>query len=463
MNTFFNPKSVALIGASKTPGKISYAILKNLIENFDGDIWPVNPKYESIMGRSCYPSVSEVPSEVDVAVIALPSKLVPRVVKECGQVGIQNVILISGGFKELGGKFKEISRKTAEIAEEYGIRIIGPNCIGCYNPTNGFITFFQPQEKFEKPEKGNVAVLSQSGTNGLSLLEWMAEDKVGVSKFVSYGNKLDVDEAALLKYLRNDRETEVVGIYLEALGDGREFYEEAKKTAKEKPVIVLRGGGTEIAADAAMSHTGFLGGKKRIYEAAFQQSGVIKAKDMEVLFDMIKSLSKQPFPHGPNLALVSNGAGPMVQALDFVANSPMQLAEFTDKTKDFFEEEFPPYYVIKNPLDVTGSATVEDYEIALDGLLRDEAVDIIGVLFVFQNAPLDGEKAVDLLQRFNQKAQEAGKPILVGAAGGSHTKKTKKKIEESGIPTFPTAERLVKGAEALLSWTNKELNSPKNG
>ncbi len=449
LETFFYPKHVVLLGASKTQGKIGHAILKNIVENFKGKISPVNPKYDSIMGLTCYSSVSKVPGDVDLAVIALPSKIVPKIVEECGEAGIKNIVLISGGFKELGGKFKDLSKKTARIAQKYDIRMIGPNCIGVMNPTNGFLTFFQPREKFVKPEKGNVAILSQSGTNGLSLLEWFAEDYVGISKFVSYGNKLDVNEADLLRYLRNDRETEVIGIYLEALQEGRRFYEEARKTTQEKPLVVLRGGGSEIAAEAALSHTGFLGGKKRVYKAAFKQSGILEAENMESLFDIVKTLSKQPFPAGSKIAFVSNGAGPMVQAVDCIETTSMTLAEFSGRVKRYFEREFPPYYVIKNPLDLTGSATVRDYEISLNGLTSDENVDIIALFFVFQDAPLDSEQAVKILKKTNPQTK---KPILVCAAGGSHTKRVKKEIEGIGIPTFPTAERLIKGAEALSSF-----------
>lgn len=456
MDNFFFPENVALIGASKVSGKIGHAILKNLIENFEGEIWPVNPKYDSIMELTCYSSVSDVPSEMEVAIIALPSKMIPEIVKECGKAGIKNIILISGGFKELGGEFKTLSEKTAKIAEDHNIRIIGPNCIGVYNPSNGFITFFQPSEKLEKPEEGNVAILSQSGTNGLSMLEWLARDETGISKFVSYGNKMDVNEADLLKYLRNDDETEVIGIYLEALENGREFYKEAKKTTKQKPLVVLRGGESEAAAKAALSHTGFLGGKKRVYEAAFRQSDILEAEDMESLLDIVKTLSKQPSPNGPQIALVSNGAGPMVQAVDYATNTSLNLSEFTKKTKKYFEEQFPSYYVIKNPLDVTGSATVEDYEIALKGLIRDDNVDLLAVFFVFQNAPLNSEKAVKILEKMNKKAKKVGKPILVCAAGGTHTRETKKRIENINIPTFPTAERLMQGAEALTTWAKKE-------
>lgn len=411
------------------------------------------------MDLTCYSSVTEIPEKVDVAVVALPSKLVPDLVEECGKREIKNIILVSGGFKELGGKFEELSEETANIAKKHGIRIIGPNCIGVFNPSNGFITFFQPGERIKKPEKGNVAILSQSGTNGISLLEWLAEDKVGVSKFVSYGNKLDVNEADLLRYLRKDDETEVIGIYLEALGSGRgrEFYEEAKRTTKEKPVVVLRGGSSDIAAKAALSHTGFLGGKQRIYQASFHQANIIEAKNMESLFDMVKTLSKQPPTTGTNIAFVSNGAGPMVQAVDAIADSPIELAKLSEGTKKFFEDKFPPFYVVKNPLDVTGSATVEDYKIALNGFIEDENIDIIGVFFVFQDSPLNNEEAVNLLREIHSIAKSTGKPILVGAAGGPHTKKVKKKIEEIGIPTFPTAHRFMKGAECLINWAQRNM------
>lgn len=453
---FFYPETVAVIGASKKQGKIGNAIPKNLVEHFNGEVYPVNPKYDKFMELPCYGSVSEIPTKVDVAVVVLPSKLIPSIVEECGESGITNIILISGGFKELGGEFKQFSQRTAKIAKKYGIRIIGPNCIGCYNPTNGFITFFQPNEKLKKPDKGNVAIISQSGTNGLSLLEWQAEHHVGLSKFVSYGNKLDVDEATLLNYLRTDEETAVIGIYMEALKNGRRFYEEAKKTVKEKPVVVLRGGRSELAAEAALSHTGFLGGKQRIYNAAFNQGGLIQVNNLESLFDTVKVISKQPLPEGGHVALVSNGAGPMVEAVQYIDDSSLTLSNFTSETKAYFKEQFPPYYVLKNPLDITGSAGVKDYRIALNGLIEDSNVDIITTFFVFQNAPLNSQESISMLEKVGKKARTEKKPILVCAAGGPHTKSTKRKIEKNRIPTYPTAERLIRAANALFTRTQRQ-------
>jgi len=447
---FFNPKSIAVIGASTKPGKIGYAVLKNLLDfyNNGGKVYPINPKAEEILGLKAYKSILDVPGNVDMAVVVIRSENVPAIIDDCAKKGVRNIVIISGGFKELGGKFRDLEVEIAERAKKHGIRIIGPNCIGVYDPRTKVDTFFQPKERMLRPGPGSVAFLTQSGTYGIILLEWSAIDGLGVSKFVSYGNKMDVDEADLLLYLLEDEETKVIGVYLEGLGDGRKFFEAAKKVTKKKPVIVLRGGWSELAARAALSHTGFLGGKGRIYEAAFKQSGIIQARSLEELYDMTKALAKQPVARGGKVAMVSNGAGPMVQAVDYLSEAGLELSNLTDDTKKKLREALSPFVVVDNPVDLTGSATPRDYEIALENLIDDPSVDMIFVFFVHQNAPMS-EEIVNIMGRINEIANRKGKPILIGAAGGPYTISINKKIEGLGIPTYPTPERLVAAAKAL--------------
>ena len=453
INGFFYPRSVALIGASATPGKIGHAILKNLLEfrEAGGKVYPINPHREEILGLKCYKSVLDIPDQVDMAVIAVSSKNVPSIIDQCGKKGVKNIVIISGGFKELGGEFRDLEAESLEIARRYGIRIIGPNCIGVYNPETRIITFFQPSERMLRPKPGNAAFLVQSGTYGIILLEWAAMDELGVSKFVSYGNKMDVDEADLLTYLKDDPKTEVVGIYMEGLGDGRKFYKAAKEFTKTKPLVVLRGGWSEAAKRAALSHTGFLGGKGRIYEAAFKQAGIIRAWTLEELYDMVKALARQKYAKGPRVAMVSNGAGPMVQAVDAISIHGLELARLSDETKQSLRKELSPFTIVENPVDLTGSATPEDYEIAINHLLDDPNVDILFVFFVHQNAPMSKD-IVRIMNEANKKAREMGKALLAGAAGGPYTISINKEMEKSGIPTYPIPERLVAAAKALYQW-----------
>ncbi len=450
INGFFNPKSIAVIGASSKPGKIGYAVLKNLLEfqEAGGKLYPINPKANEILGLKAYKSILDVPGKVDMAVVVIRSESVPAIIDDCAKKGVKNIVIISGGFKELGGRFRDLEAEIAERAKKYGIRIIGPNCIGVYDPRTKVDTFFQPKERMLRPPSGNVAFLTQSGTYGIILLEWSAMDGLGISKFVSYGNKMDVDEADLLLYLLNDKDTRVIGIYLEGIGDGRKFFEAAKKVTKEKPVIVLRGGWSELAARAALSHTGFLGGKGRIYEAAFKQAGIIQARSLEELYDMTKALSRQPTTRGNRVSMVSNGAGPMVQAVDYLSGAGLELSNLSDETKRKLREALSPFVIVDNPVDLTGSATPNDYQIALEYLLNDDNVDMIFVFFVHQNAPMS-EEIVEVMDHINKLANKKGKPILAGAAGGPYTISINKKMEEVGIPTYPTPDRLVAAAKAL--------------
>ncbi|MHA1608614.1 MAG: acetate--CoA ligase family protein [Candidatus Njordarchaeales archaeon] len=453
INGFFNPRSIAVIGASATPGKIGYAVLKNLLEfqEAGGRVYPINPARDEILGLKCYKSILDVPGTVDMAVIVVRSQMVPQIIEQCGEKDVKNIVIISGGFKELGGEFRDLELEALKTARRYGIRIIGPNCIGVFDPRTKVDTFFQPKERMLRPKPGNVAFLTQSGTYGIILLEWATMDELGISKFVSYGNKMDVDEADLLMYLKDEPHTDVVGIYLEGLGDGRKFFRAAKEFTRRKPLVVLRGGWTEAARKAALSHTGFLGGKGRVYEAAFKQAGIIRAWTLEELYDMVKALARYGYARGPRVAMVSNGAGPMVQAVDAVSTQGLELAKLEDETKDELRRSLSPFTVVENPVDLTGSATPEDYRIAIESLLNDPNVDMLFVFFVFQNAPMN-EGIIKVMSEANKKAREQGKVILAGAAGGPYTISINKELEKEGIPTYPIPERLVAAAKALYLW-----------
>lgn len=447
---FFKPETVALIGASTKPGKIGYVILENLLD-FPGKVYPVHPRAKEILGVKCYKSIEEIPDKIDLGIIAIKSTDVPETIERLAKKGAKNVVIISGGFKELGGEFENIEAKITMIAREKGVRIIGPNCIGIFNPENKLRSFFQPRSRMVLPKPGNVAYLSQSGTYGIVLLEWSALDHLGVSRFVSYGNKADVDEADLLMYLKDEPNTEVIGIYMEGLKDGRKFFEAAKEVTKKKPVVVLRGGNTEKAVKAVKSHTGFLGGGGRIFKHIFKQAGIIQARTLEDLFDMVKALAKQPPAKGNRIAMMSNGAGLMVQAVDAIAYEGMELAEFSQETLDKLKAKLPSYAIISNPLDLTGSATDEDYYNAIDVILDDPNTDIILVFFVYQDSPVS-PNIIERISELKEKARENKKPILIGAAGGPFTTELNRKAERIGIPTYPTAERIVRAAWALYEW-----------
>ncbi len=449
LDDFFYPSSVAVIGASANPQKIGHMILKSIVEsNFKGKVYPVNPKGGKILGLKVYRSVLEIQDKVDLAVIAVPPRIVPQIIDECGRKGIKAVVIISGGFKETGAEGAELERKTVETARKYGVRIIGPNCIGVFCPENGINTFFQVRERMLRPGPGGIAFLTQSGTYGCTLLEWIAESPgIGVSKFVSYGNRCDVDEAELVKYLSNDPKTKVIALYVEGLSNGRKFMEVAREAVKYKPIIMLKAGRTKKGSEAAVSHTGYLSGEYKIYQAMFKQIGIIEAKNMEELYDFVKVFSMQPLPSGTKVAMVSNGAGPCVFATDMIETSDvLKIAKLSDGTVQEIREKIPAA-VISTLVDLTGSATTRDYKITLEAIARDKNVDIIMPFFVFQDTPL-GEDIVDVLE----KLKRHGKPIIVCAGGGSFTRKMNQEIEKRGIPTYQTPERAVRAAEALATY-----------
>jgi len=445
LDYFFKARSVAVIGASTRPGKIGHEILRNLVEGeYEGKVYPVNPRAEEILGVKCYRSVSEIPGEVDLAVLSIPPGAVPDVVEECGKKGVKAIVIVSGGFKEVGPEGAELQRKTVEIARKYGMRVIGPNCIGIFDGETRLDTFFQSRERMLRPPKGNIAFLTQSGTFGCAFLEWAAEDGVGISKFVSYGNRADVDESDLIRYLGEDPDTKVIAIYAESISNGRKFMEVCRDVSKRKPIVVLKSGRTEQGSKAAVSHTGSLAGSYKVISSAFKQCGVIEVRTFEELYDVSKALSMLPPAAGPRIAMVTNGAGPCVMATDEIVSRGMMLAEYSKKTLEELRKRLPSYALVGNPVDLTGSATKKDYEISMRLLLEDLAVDILMVFFVFQDTPLEDD-IVEVVPRM----KEYGKPILAVASGGPYTKKQSKELEKRGIPVFSSPERAVAAARAL--------------
>ena len=443
LTKFFNPESVAVIGASSTPGKIGYEVLRSLIQN-NHKIYPINPSQESILGLKAYRSILDIQDKVDLAVLTLPPKLVPSIMDECGRKGVAAAIIVSGGFKETG--METIEHDVITTARRYRIRIIGPNCIGVLNGHSKLDTFFQSHERMLRPQSGTTAFITQSGTFGVTILEWAAEENIGISKFVSYGNRCDVDEGDLIRFFAQDEETSIIGIYVEGLDNGRKLFEAARSVTKRKPIVILKSGKTQLGSKAAKSHTGCLAGSYAVANAAFEQAGMIVAATVDQLFDAVKVLSMQPLPEGRNLAMVTNGAGPCVMAADNIDQHRLKLARLSQNTISEFFKALPSYcFISDTTVDLTGSATSHDYETALRILAVDPAVNILMPFFVFQDTPL-GEDIVNVLEQIKQYH----KPIICCAAGGPYTRKMLKRIEALGIPVYETAERAVFAANSLV-------------
>lgn len=440
MQKFFNANSVAIIGASSKKGKIGHEVLRSLLSS-KLKIFAVNPKEDKILGVKTNKSISDL-EKVDLAVLILSAKEVPNAIEELGKKGINRVVIISGGFKELGGENEEYERKTVENAKKYGVRIIGPNCIGILNGKTKLDTFFQARENMLRPKEGNISFSTQSGTFGCSFLEWAALEEIGISKFVSYGNKCDIDEVDMLNYLREDEETEVIAFYIEGLSKGKEFLKLAKEVSKKKPIVVLKGGKTKEGVIAVKSHTGSLAGDDAVFIGAMRQSGIIVVEDLEELFDVCKILSLQPLPRGNRIGISTNGAGPCVIAIDFLEENNLKLANLEEKSIESLKKQLPPFCVFSNPIDITGSADANLYRISLNILAEDENVDIIMPFFVWQDSPIantDKEIHENL-----KKIQKYGKTTVVNCSGGTYTFKQIKKMQKNKIPCIPTGSRIIK-------------------
>ncbi|AIF68459.1 CoA-binding protein [Palaeococcus pacificus DY20341] len=451
LDFLFYPKSVAVIGASNKEGKIGNAIMKNLVNyGFKGKIYPINVKEEQVLGLKAYKSILDVPENVDVAVIAVPSKFVPDIIDQCGQKGVKGAVVISAGFKEAGKA--DLEEELVKRARKWGIRVVGPNCLGITNIEVTFDVTFNPPERQARPEFGGIAFMSQSGAFGAAILDWAARHEVGMSKFISLGNMADLDESDFMEYLKDDPKTKVITAYLEGVKDGRKFLKAANAATRKKPVIVLKSGRTEAGAKAAASHTGSLAGSYAIYEAAFEQTGVLNAKSMRQLFNYAKVLAMQKPANGDRVAIVTNGGGAGVMMSDGIIEKGMKMAELSEETKQKFakaiEEGVLPHHMsYRNPIDIIGDAPSTRYELAMRYALEDENVDVLVVIALFQSPALD-EGIVEKLA----KMQEYGKPIVFVAPGGRYPEEMARRIEKVGIPVFETVEDGVEAVYALVKY-----------
>ncbi|ASJ11045.1 CoA-binding protein [Thermococcus sp. P6] len=456
MKPFFEPKAVAIIGATDKRGKVGNVIFENFRRNkergiFRGNVYPVNPKLDEIEGYRVYHSVKDLPDDTDLAVIAIPARFVPPTMREIAEKGIKSVVIITGGFGELGEEGKRMEREILEVARENGIRVIGPNCVGVYVPDTGVDTVFLPEEKMDRPKSGPIAFVSQSGAFAAAMLDWAAMAGVGIGKMVSYGNKLDVDDADLMEYFLHDDTIKVVTFYIEGVKDGRKFIDSARKITRVKPVIALKSGRSEYGARAASSHTGSLAGADTIYDAVFKQTGIIRAEDFEHMFDLAKAFAAlgHKLPKGDKVGIITDGGGAGVMASDAVAKFGLKMAELSEDTLRFLKDNFPPHAVAGNPTDVVGDTDAERYRIAIEGFVKDPNVDAIVVIVLFQVPLLDEEKIIDILAEYQKKSD---KPIVAVAMGGKKTNHYAGMLEERGVPVYPTPERGVRALAGLVGY-----------
>ncbi|HOE52601.1 MAG TPA: acetate--CoA ligase family protein [Methanomassiliicoccales archaeon] len=443
MRELFEPASVAIIGASPDRTKVGNIILGNMIESgFQGPLYPVNPRYEEIMGLRCYPRVTDVPGPVEMAVIVVPAKAVLQVTEECGQKGVGAIVVISAGFKEVGLEGAVLERRLGELAHRYGMRVLGPNCLGLVNTHHRMNATFAR----EGPREGNIAISSQSGAICVVILDWAANINIGFSKFVSVGNKLDVDEGHLLEYLREDPFTKVIGMYIEGTDRGREFLRQAELTTRVKPVIALKAGRTSSGAKAASSHTGAMSGSDRVYDAAMRQAGVVRVGNIEEMFDLLQAFSTMPLPQGEGVAIVTNAGGLGVMAADACSDNGLTLASFEPATVERLREGLPPAASLYNPIDVVGDADAARYDHAIRTVMADPNVACVVALL----APTDLVDVSSVARTLTAFAGASPKPIVTSFVGGKEMLASIEMLKAAGVPNYPSPERGVRALAAMV-------------
>ena len=434
LEVMFKPRSVAVIGATERQGSVARTILWNLLStSFGGTIFPVNPKYNSILGIKAYPNVGAIPDEVDLAVIVTPARTVPGIIQECADKGVRAAIIISAGFKETGPEGVALEEKILKIARKSNMRIVGPNVLGVMNPITGLNATFA--STMARP--GSVGFISQSGALLTAILDWSFRENVGFSAFVSVGSMLDVGWGDLIHYLGDDPNTRSIVIYMESIGDARSFLSAAREVALTKPIIVIKPGRTEEAAKAAASHTGSLTGGDEVLAAAFRRSGVLRVDTISDLFSMAEVLSKQPRPRGPRLTIVTNAGGPGVLATDALITGGGQLAPVSPAAMEQYNKLLPPHWSHNNPIDILGDADAERYARSIEIAVNDEDSDGTLVILTPQAMTNPTDTARALADQFARPAGHAyGKPILASWMGGDEISSGEAILNKANIPTF---------------------------
>lgn len=437
VNRLFDPKSVALIGATDREGSVGATILENLLLGKDSRaIYPVNPKRDSVKGLKCYSHIGDIPEQVDMAVIVTPAATVPSVFEECCRAGVGGVTIISAGFQEIGDEGKRLEAEIKRLQQEYGVRVLGPNCVGFIRPSSDINASFLT----DQPEAGHIAFVSQSGALGTAILDWAVSTNVGFSLFVSLGSMLDVDYGDVIDYLGEDPQTRSILIYMESVGQAKKFMSAARGFARTKPIIVIKAGKHGAGAKAAQSHTGALVGDFEVYDAAFKRAGVVSVAEIEDLFGCASALRSR-LPKGPRLAIVTNAGGPGVMAADAIVDQGLELAQLTDQSIEALNAELPHYWSHGNPVDILGDAGQEAYETAVKTCLRDPNVDGLIVVYTPQGAASSTELAstiVTLVETIRHK------PVLTVWMGEQSVREARDLFNEKDISTHPTPESAVK-------------------
>jgi len=438
LEAFFRPKSIAVIGASREKEKVGHKIFRNLVESgFRGELYPINPHAEEILRFKCYKSVLDVPSEIDLSVIAVPARIVPLVAEECGKKGVKGIIVISAGFSETGREGTHLERRLLSICRKYGMRMQGPNCLGIINTASRMNASFAAAN----PPAGGIAFVSQSGALGSTILNWAFRNDVGFSSFISLGNEADLTAADFLEALGEDEQTRVIGLYIEGVKNGGHFIKVAGKLTRRKPVIALKAGTTDVGMKAVSSHTGSLAGSDVAFSAAFKKTGILRVDTLEELFNLVLAFEDQPLPKGKNVLIVTNGGGPGILAADACEKSGLDLPLLEHPIREDLRKSLPPHASVNNPVDVLGDADENRYRIALDAGLKSSEVNGV-IIILTPQAMTPVKKIAEVVAESRDKAE---KPIIAVFMGLEEFSPAIKTLQRKGIPNyrFPEAAAYV--------------------
>ena len=457
LQALFEPTSIAVIGASARPGSVGQAVFRNLLLNgYTGTIFPVNPKHGSIMGVKAYSSVLEIEDDLDMAILIIPASGVSAVLDQCAQKGIHSAIVISAGFKETGGAGAALEAQIRDQARAAGIALLGPNCLGLINTDPKISMNASFARSMARP--GNIAFMSQSGALCTSILDYAGSQNIGFSKFISFGNKADIDENDLLRYLGQDPQTQVILMYVEDLSNGLDFIHIAREITSEqeitKPILALKSGRTAEGARAAASHTGSMAGTDEVYDALMAQAGVLRVDTVQELFDYAMAFANQPMPRSDRIAIVTNAGGPGIMATDACVRQGLELADLSDKTREILTAALPAAASVKNPVDVLGDAQHDRYQTTLEAVLQDDNVDALVVILTPQNMT-DIEEIARGITQLNLRYD---KPILASFMGGADVAAGVHILRQHGVPHYPFPEgasRVLRAMRKYRRWLDR--------
>ena len=447
LDPFFHAQHIAVVGASREPGKIGHTILSNLLSGgYQGKVFPVNPNAQEILTKKCYPSLAAIPESIELAIICVPHPVVFSVLKDVARKHVHSIILITSGFKEVGNQQEE--KKLRTFLHKNHIRCIGPNCLGVFDAHTHVDSLFLPLNRLTRPQQGGISFISQSGALGSALLDLGAKANYGFAKFISYGNAADINETDLIEYLAQDPQTTVICLYIEGIIAGKKFMHAARHATQQKPVIAIKGGQSTQGSKAALSHTGSLAGEARTYSGAFRQTGILEVHDLEELFTLAHMFEKTTLkPLGKRIQIITNGGGHGILTADATTEEHLLFATLNSRTQQHLKKSLPTTCTVANPLDLVGDATAERFILAINACLADPAVDALIINVLPQTPTINHDTLTQHLKTLPLK-----KPIVFVMTGGRYATNVQSLYEAAGYPVFQYPKQAVQALAAYLNY-----------